>query len=148
MLKNFLNSIIKKDGFILETSDKKNYIIGKPIKKIPVKFKLKNKSIEYKMLLFPDFYFGKGYTDGDIVIENGTISDILDIALKNIGRKDISKFSKTINKIRGTWRYLTNFNTRKSSRAAVAAHYDIGSADFYKMFIDTKHFQYSCGYWP
>ena len=33
MLKNFLNSIIKKDGFILETSDKKNYIIGKPIKK-------------------------------------------------------------------------------------------------------------------
>ena len=132
MLKNFLNSLIKKDGFILETSDKKNYIIGKPIKKIPVKFKLKNKSIEYKMLLFPDFYFGKGYTDGDIVIENGTISDILDIALKNIGRKDISKFSKTINKIRGTWRYLTNFNTRKSSRAAVAAHYDIGSADFIK----------------
>ena len=96
MLKNFLNSIIKKDGFILETSDKKNYIIGKPIKKIPVKFKLKNKSMEYKMLLFPDFYFGKGYTDGDIVIENGNISDILDIALKNIGRKDISKFSKTI----------------------------------------------------
>ena len=148
MLKNFLDSIIKKDGFILETSDKKNYIIGNPIKKIPVKFKLKNKSIEYKMLLFPDFYFGKGYTDGDIVIENGTISDILDIALKNIGRKDISRFSKTLNKIRGTWRYLTNFNTRKSSRAAVAAHYDIGSADFYKMFIDTKHFQYSCGYWP
>ena len=90
MLKIFLNTIIKKDGFILETSDKKNYTIGKPIKKNPVKFKLKNKSIEYKMLLFPDFYFGKGYTDGDIVIENGTISDILDIALKNIGRKDIS----------------------------------------------------------
>ena len=61
MLKNFLNSIIKKDGFILETSDKKNYIIGKPIKKNPVKFKLKNKSIEYKTPLFPDFYFGKGY---------------------------------------------------------------------------------------
>ena len=74
--------------------------------------------------------------------------DILDIALKNIGRKDISKFSKTINKIRGTWRYLTNFNTRKSSKAAVEHHYDIGSADFYKMFIDNKHFQYSCGYWP
>ena len=35
MLKIFLNTYyIKKDGFILETSDKKNYIIGKPIKKI------------------------------------------------------------------------------------------------------------------
>ena len=148
MLKTFLNNIITKDGFILETSNKKKYVIGKPLKKNPVRLKLESKSIEYKLLLFPDFYFGKGYTDGDITIENGSISEILDIALKNIGRKDISKFSKTINKIRGTWRYLTNFNTRKSSRAAVAAHYDIGSADFYKIFIDVKHFQYSCGYWP
>ena len=148
MLKIFLNKIITEDGFLLETSDKKTYVIGRPIKKRPVKLKLKNKSIEYKLLLFPDLYFGKGYTEGDITIEDGTISEILDIALKNIGRKDISKFSKTINKIRGSWRYITNFNTRKSSRAAVSAHYDIGSADFYKMFIDDKHFQYSCGYWP
>ena len=40
MLKIFLNNLIKKDGFILETSDKKTSIIGNPIKKIPVKFKL------------------------------------------------------------------------------------------------------------
>ena len=32
------------------------------IKKQPVKLKLKNKSIEYGLLSFPDFYFGKGYT--------------------------------------------------------------------------------------
>ena len=145
---NFLNKLITEDGFILETSNNKTFKIGKPLKLNPIKLKLKNKSIEYRILLFPDFYFGKGFTDGDLIIENGTISEILDIALKNIGRKDISKFSKTINKIRGTWRYLTNFNTRKSSKAAVEHHYDIGSADFYKMFIDNKHFQYSCGYWP
>ena len=42
----------------------------------------------------------------------------------------------------------SNFNTRQSSKAAVEHHYDIGSADFYKLFIDEKHFQYSCGYWP
>ena len=148
VLANFLNKLITEDGFILETSNNKTFKIGKPLKLNPIKLKLKNKSIEYRILLFPDFYFGKGFTDGDLIIENGTISEILDIALKNIGRKDISKFSKTVNKIRGTWRYLTNFNTRKSSKAAVEHHYDIGSADFYKMFIDNKHFQYSCGYWP
>ena len=148
MLENFLNKIIIEDGFVLETSDKKTYTIGNPIKKQPVKLKLKNKSIEYGLLFFPDFYFGKGYTEGSITIEDGTISEMLDIALKNIGRKDISKFSKIINNIRGTWRYFTHFNTRRSSKAAVEHHYDIGSADFYKMFIDNKHFQYSCGYWP
>ena len=148
MLKSFLNKIIKEDGFLLETSDKKIYTIGSPVKEKPVKLKLHSKSIEYKLALFSDFYFGKGWTDGEITVENGNLSEILDICLKNIGRKDISKFSKSINKIRGSWRYLTNYNTRKSSKDAVEAHYDIGSADFYKMFIDNKFFQYSCGYHP
>lgn len=147
MLKSFLNNIIKEDGFLLETSDKKTYTIGNPVKEDPIKLKLHSKLIEYKLVLFPDFYFGKGFVDGEVTIENGDLSEFLDISLKNIGRKDISKFSKTINKVRGTWRYLTNFNTRKSSMAAVEAHYDIGSADFYKMFIDNKYFQYSAGYW-
>ncbi len=148
IIKKFLNGIIKEDGFNLETSNNKIFLIGKPKKKIPIKLKLMTRSIEYKLLLFPDFYFGKGYVDGEILIENGTISEILDIALKNIGRKDISAFSKIINKIRGSWRYITNFNTRNSAKANVEKHYDIGTADFYKMFIDKKHFQYSCGYWP
>ena len=148
MLKSFLNKIIKEDGFLLETSNKKIHTIGHPVKEKPVKLKLHSKSIEYKLALFSDFYFGKGWTDGEITVEGGNLSEILDICLKNIGRKDISKFSKSINKIRGSWRYLTNYNTRKSSKDAVEAHYDIGSADFYKMFIDNKFFQYSCGYHP
>ena len=148
MLKSFLNNIIKEDGFLLETSDKKTYTIGNPVKEKPVKLKLHNKSIEYKLALFSDYYFGKGFVDGEITIEQGDLSEILDIALKNIGRKDISEFSKIVNKIRGTWRYLTNFNTRRSSRAAVEHHYEIGSVDFYKTFIDNKHFQYSTGYHP
>jgi len=148
MLKNFLNKIIKEDGFLLETSDKKIYTIGHPVKEKPVKLKLHSKLIEYKLALFSDFYFGKGWTDGELTVENGNLSEILDICLKNIGRKDISKFSKTINRIRGSWRYLTNYSTRKSSKAAVEAHYDIGSADFYKIFLDKIFFQYSCGYFP
>ena len=141
MLKSFLNKIIKKDGFLLETSDKKIYTIGNPVKEKPIKLKFHSKSAEIKCALFPDYYFGKLFVDKEITTEHEEdISKILDIALKNIGRKDISKFSKTINKIRGTWRYLTNYNTRKTSKAAVEYHYDIGSADFYKMFIDNKHF--------
>ena len=100
MLNSFLNKFIILDGFELVTSDEKNYTIGKPIKNPPIILRLKNKSIEYKLLSFPDFYLGKGYTDGDIEIENGTISEILNIALKNIGSKDISQFSKFINNLK------------------------------------------------
>ena len=41
MLQTFLNNIIIKDGFLLETSDKKNFIIGKPLKKKSSKIKIK-----------------------------------------------------------------------------------------------------------
>ena len=55
MLKNLLNKIITEDGFLLETSDKRTYTIGKPIKKKPVKLKLKKKTIENKHIQFSDF---------------------------------------------------------------------------------------------
>ena len=97
--------------------------------------------------MFPDYYFGKGFTDGEIIIKNGTLSEFLNIALKNIGRNEINKFSASIKKIRGAWRYISNFSTRKSSKASVEHHYDISSAEFYKIFIDKKYYQYSCGYW-
>ena len=147
MLINFLNKIITDDGFKLELHNKKTFKIGNPYSNPSLTLKLNNKFIEYKLLLFPDYYFGKGFTDGEIIIKNGTLSEFLNIALKNIGRNEINKFSASIKKIRGAWRYISNFSTRKSSKASVEHHYDISSAEFYKIFIDKKHYQYSCGYW-
>mgnify|MGYP001326658220 FL=1 len=148
MLINFLNKIITDDGFKLELHNKKTFKIGNPYSNPSLTLKLNNKFIEYKLLLFPDYYFGKGFTDGELSIKNGTLSEFLNIALKNIGRNEINKFSASIKKIRGAWRYISNFSTRKSSKASVEHHYDISSAEFYKIFIDKKHYQYSCGYWP
>ncbi len=147
MLINFLNKLIIDDGFKLELYNKKTFKIGNPYSNPSLTLKLNNKFIEYKLLLFPDYYFGKGFTDGEIIIKNGTLSEFLNIALKNIGRNEINKFSASIKKIRGAWRYISNFSTRKSSKASVEHHYDISSAEFYKIFIDKKHYQYSCGYW-
>ena len=148
MLINFLNKIITDDGFKLELHNKKTFKIGNPYSNPSLTLKLNNKLIEYKLLFFPDYYFGKGFTDGELSIKNGTLSEFLNIALKNIGRNEINKFSASIKKIRGVWRYITNFSTRKSSKASVEHHYDISSAEFYKIFIDKRHYQYSCGYWP
>ena len=148
MLINFLNKLIIDDGFKLELYNKKTFKIGNPYSNPSLTLKLNNKFIEYKLLLFPDYYFGKGFTDGEIIIKNGTLSEFLNIALKNIGRNEINKFSASIKKIRGAWRYISNFSTRKSSKASVEHHYDISSAEFYKIFIDKRHYQYSCGYWP
>ncbi|MDC6475849.1 cyclopropane-fatty-acyl-phospholipid synthase, partial [Candidatus Pelagibacter sp.] len=143
-LARFLNNIFKNDGFILVDANSKNYIIGFPQKKIPITLKILNKKLHYKLLYRPDLYFGEGYSDGDIVIKNGTLTEFLDLVLMNIGRGEINFFSHLINKLSGSYRYLTNFNFIKKSKMNVSHHYDL-SDDLYDLFLDKKR-QYSCGY--
>ena len=108
-LVKFLNKVFKKDGFILIDAYSKDHVIGNP-KSNPIKLKILNKNLHYKLLFHPDLYFGEAYTDGEIVIENGTLTDFLDLALMNIGRGEFNLISYLINRLRGSYRYLTNFN--------------------------------------
>ena len=141
---NFLNSLIKYDGFILIDSNSKKYVIGKPIKENPIIIKLLDKNLNYKLLLNPDLYFGEAYTNGSLIIENGTLTEFLEIALRNIGRNDINIYGKILNKIKGSYRYLTNFNKGLVSKKNVSHHYDI-SEKLYDLFLDANR-QYSCAY--
>ena len=143
-LARFLNKVFKKDGFILVDANSKKYIIGSPKSENPIQIKILDKQLHFKLLIQPDLYLGEAYTEGKIVIENGTLTDFLDLALMNIGRKDINIISYLINKFRGSYRYLTNFNFIKKSKMNVSHHYDI-SDDLYDLFLDPKR-QYSCAY--
>ena len=143
-LARFLNKLFKKNGFILVDATAKQYIIGSPENKNPIKVKLLDKKLHYKLLFRPDLYFGEAYSDGTIIIENGSLTDFLDLALMNIGRNELNFFSKLINKLSGSYRYLTNFNFIKKSKMNVAHHYDL-SDELYDLFLDSKK-QYSCAY--
>jgi len=144
LLARFLNNLFKERGFVLIDANSEKHIIGNPDKKKPLTLKLLDKSLHYKLLIYPDLYFGEAYTDGSVTVENGTISEFLDMALQNIGRKETNFFSELLNNIRGSYRYLTNFNSIKKSKINVAHHYDI-SDDLYDLFLDSKR-QYSCAY--
>ena len=144
-LVNFLNNLFKYDGFVLIDSNSKKFVIGNPIKENPITIKLLDKSLNYKLLLNPDLYFGEAYTNGSLIIKNGTLTEFLEIALRNIGRKkDINVYGKIFNKLKGSYRYLTNFNEGFISKKNVSHHYDI-SEKLYDLFLDTNR-QYSCAY--
>tara|TARA_B110000027_G_scaffold83828_1_gene89017 strand:- start:1753 stop:2943 length:1191 start_codon:yes stop_codon:yes gene_type:complete len=143
-LARFLDRLFQKDGFILIDANLKKYIIGSPINKNPIVVKILDKKLHYKLLFRPDLYFGEAYSDGSIIIENGSLTDFLDIAIMNLGRGELNFFSKLINKLNGSYRYLTNFNFIKKSKMNVAYHYDL-SDNLYSLFLDPKK-QYSCGY--
>ena len=143
-LVSFLNNLFKKDGFVLIDANSKKYIIGTPDKTKPLTLKLLNKNLHFKLLIDPDLYFGEAYTDGSLAIENGSLTDFLELAFKNIGRNETNNYGYILNKMRGTYRYFTNFNFAKRSKKNVAHHYDI-SDGLYELFLDSK-MQYSCAY--
>ena len=143
-LTQFLEKLVKDDGFVLEDANKKHHIIGKPLKNPPIKLKLLDKSLHYKLLLLPDLYFGEAYANGSAVIENGTLTEFLEIAMKNIGRGSTSNYATVIKKLMGIYSYITNFNFVGKSKSNVAHHYDI-SEKLYDLFLDENR-QYSCAY--
>ena len=143
-LARYLNKLFQKDGFLLIDANSNKYIIGTPKNNKPITVKILDKKLHYKLFFRPDLYFGEAYSNGDIQIENGSLTDFLDIALMNIGRGELNFFSMLINKLYGSYRYLTNFNFIKKSKMNVAHHYDL-SDDLYTLFLDPKK-QYSCGY--
>ena len=143
-LLNFLKKLIKDDGFEFVDANNKSYIIGSPKKEKPIKLKILDKSLHWKLLINPDLYLGEGYMDGSIVIENGSLTEFLDIALKNVGREPTNSITNIIGRIRRVYRHLTKFNLVGKSKENVAHHYDI-SEKFYDLFLDEKR-QYSCAY--
>ena len=143
-LNQFLKNLFKVDGFIIVDANKKEYTIGKPLKNPPIKLKLLDKSLHTKLLLLPDLYFGEAYVDGSAVIENGTLTEFLEIAMKNIGRGPTSNYATLIKKLMGIYSYITKSNFIKKSKSNVAHHYDI-SEKLYDLFLDENR-QYSCAY--
>ena len=143
-LLDFLRKLIKDDGFEFLDANNKSYIIGKPKKEKPIKLKILDKSLHWKLLINPDLYLGEGYMNGSIVIENGSLTEFLDIALKNVGRDPTNGITNILARFRRVYRYITNFNLIGKSKENVAHHYDI-SEKFYDLFLDEKR-QYSCAY--
>ena len=109
-LANFLNKLFKKGGFILEDASGNEHVIGEKNKSSKIKLKILDKSLHYKLLIYPDLYFGEAYTDGKIIFKKGNLTDFLNTALENIGRAETNKWSALLNRLRGSYRYITNFN--------------------------------------
>jgi cyclopropane-fatty-acyl-phospholipid synthase len=145
MLARLLSKIYKKNGVVLIDSQGQKYICGKPDLKKPLILKLLKKDLNWKLILNPDLNFPEAYMKGEIQIENGSLLDFMNMIFENIGRGEINSSGYIIKKLMHVWRFITNYNFPGKSKINAQHHYDIGE-DFYDLFLDKKHRQYSCAY--
>tara|TARA_B100001123_G_C15253215_1_gene1003604 strand:- start:91 stop:1296 length:1206 start_codon:yes stop_codon:yes gene_type:complete len=144
ILARFLSKIFNKEGIILVDSQGQKYICGEiSNKEKPLTIKLLNKDLNWKLAIYPQLYLGEEYYKGNIEIENGTIYDFLNLALKNVGRGKINIYSTVLNHLVYGVNFLTKFNFVKSSKRNAEMHYNRGE-DIYDWMLDSEHRQYSC----
>ena len=145
LVARLFSKIYKKGGIVLVDSYGQKFICGNPDLAKPLTLKILNKNLNWKLLINPDLSFPEAYMNGDIIIENGTLLDFLNLTFENLGRGEINTSGYVIKKILHAWRFLTNYNLPKKSKKDVQYHYDKGE-DLYDLFLDKKHRQYSCAY--
>lgn len=98
-----------------------------------------------KLLFKPELAAGEAYMDGTLLVEEGSIRDLLYLFMlnrKNLRGQPLQKTLKRWSKRLRKWHQR---NSASRSKANVAHHYDL-SNDLYRLFLD-EDLNYSCAYY-
>ncbi|WP_313331877.1 cyclopropane-fatty-acyl-phospholipid synthase family protein [Comamonas sp.] len=98
----------------------------------------------WAILRDPDLNFGEMFMQGRLVVEKGTIYDVLELLLRHAKNVPVSATVRTLDAWRMRLKPLLQNNLRGKARANVAHHYDLDDR-LYELFLDGER-QYSCGY--
>lgn len=108
----------------------------------PVTVRFTTTSAQRRLLLDPEMAFGEIYMDGELVIEQGSITDVLAVALAQ--PYDLPRLAKLLHWQRYLVRRWHQFNPMGLAKRRIQSHYDLDSR-LYSLFLDSDR-QYSCAY--
>jgi cyclopropane-fatty-acyl-phospholipid synthase len=110
----------------------------------PVAVRFTSRAAQWGMLLDPELKVGEAYMDGTLVIEQGSISDFLYLAMSQDKSGKPLRWARLQWLVRYLSRRLAQFNRPSRARRNVAHHYDLDQ-QLYALFLDADR-QYSCAY--
>jgi cyclopropane-fatty-acyl-phospholipid synthase len=96
------------------------------------------------LLRNPDLALGELYMQGRLVVEDGSVADVLDLMLGNLHGRPYPAASRARARVRKLVRQWQQMNRGARSRRNVAHHYDLDRR-LYDLFLDADR-QYSCAY--
>jgi len=141
LLQFLLKTFVRRGTFRLTTSRGTTFTFGDGTGE-PVAVRFTSRAAEWGILLDPELKLGEAYMNGTFVVEQGTIADVLAIALGQ--NTELPYWARPQYFIRYLARRLAQFNPRRRARRNVAHHYDL-DGQLYSLFLDADR-QYSCGY--
>ena len=141
LLHILLKTFIRRGTFKVTTSRGTVFTFGDGTGE-PVAIRFASRAAEWGILLDPELKFGEAYMDGSLVVEQGSIAEVLAVALGQ--KSELPQWARPQWLLRYLYRRFQQFNPRKRARHNVAHHYDLDGR-LYSLFLDADR-QYSCAY--
>ena len=139
LIKHGRLTIIRPDG---HTEQFGELTAAKPRPDVAVR--LKGALTSLKLSLHPDLYFGELYVDGALIIERGTLWDLLELLGRNQPAQRSVPGNSVIGPLQAFLSWMRRGGSRRAARRHVAHHYDLPH-EHYRRFLDAD-LQYSCAY--
>lgn len=146
VLSKILNAAIRDGRITLVGADVEERQFGGQGPGPEVRLRLADPSFDKKILLNPELKAAEGIMNGQLVIEEGTIHDFIELFFINKRQFDMNPNQIFWNGMSRRLRRFMQHNTLRNARRNVEHHYDLGN-DFYRMWLG-HDLQYSCGYFP
>jgi len=143
VLKRFLNRTIQFGRLEIVDPDGNRHIFGDGSGQ-PVRIRITTAKAERGLLLYPQLKLGETITNGELIVEAGSIYDLLDLLFGNISTNRPTMAAAAFEIVRNITRRVRLINTPLRARHNVAHHYDLDGRLF-SLFLD-EDMQYSCAY--
>jgi len=142
LLAIFLRRFIRHGSLEITTASGRTYTFGDGTGQT-VAIRFIGANTQRRVLFNPELRLGEAYMDGTLVVDRGSIADVLAILMR---QEHIAppRWALPWRLGRSLFKYLQQFNPRSRSRRNVAHHYDLDGR-LYKLFLDADQ-QYSCAY--
>ncbi len=143
LLSYFLNTIVRVGTLeVIDATGRRHRFSGTPSPRVTIC--LHDRSLPAKLYLNPDLAVGEAYMDGSLTIEQGTLSEFVEIMARNMDNGPSDPLFALRNKIWLLIRGWQQNNPIRRSQKNVAHHYDLPDR-LYDLFLDEDK-QYSCAY--
>jgi cyclopropane-fatty-acyl-phospholipid synthase len=106
--------------------------------------RLHDAALYRRLALHPTLHIGRAYVDGTLTVEDGQLSDFLNLLLLNEQLGSKGRAGDVKRRLEEVARLAAVVNMPRRARRNVHHHYD-HPADFYRCFLD-EDMQYSCAY--
>ncbi len=143
-LKSYLTRAIRKGSLEIVDSEGKSHAFGDG-RPETVRVRFTSAEAEAAVIRDPDLKLGEMFSDGSMIVEQGSIFDFLMIIFRNSRNALPPMRMIAISGWRLATRRFRQMNTLGRAKQNIHSHYDLDGR-LYSLFLDPD-LQYSCAYW-